>query len=287
VIRLKPADARRLWTLIEPIHDVTYFTPQSRAAFEAAGLRGFWRGYFAGRAAPLGPVGAAPVIAIFYVFAPHIVTRALPDVWTRAEPSAALAARLTGAVEAITAAAAGTPLAGDGAMAEAADLLAKAAAGVETVGRPLSAAIAALPVPDGDTARFWHAATVLREHRGDGHMASLVCAGVNGCEALVWREARNGRPGDMQSTRGWSDEDWAAARASLTDRGWLDATGAITEVGRQEHDRLEDQTDRLAAPPWTALTEQERDRLADLIAPLAKILFDAMPIPGAAVTRPA
>ncbi|GAA0923575.1 hypothetical protein GCM10009558_035600 [Virgisporangium aurantiacum] len=94
MIRLKPADARRLWTLIEPIHDVTYFTPQSRAAFEAAGLRGFWRGYFAGRAAPLGPVGAAPVTAIFYVFAPHMVTRALPDVWTRAEPSAALAARL-------------------------------------------------------------------------------------------------------------------------------------------------------------------------------------------------
>lgn len=286
---MNPADARRLWTLIEPIHDVTYFTPQSRAAFEAAGLRGFWRAYFAGRAAPLGPVGAAPVTAIFYVFAPHLVTRALPDVWTRAEPSAALAARLAGAVEAITAAVAGTPLGGiaaGGPLGEAADLLTKAAAEVETVGRPLSAAIAALPVPDGDAARFWHAATVLREHRGDGHMASLVCAGVNGCEALVWREARTGRPGDMQTTRGWSDEEWAAAKASLADRGWLDAAGAITEVGRREHDRLEEQTDRLAAPPWANLTDRERSRLADLITPLAKILYDAMPIPGA-VTRPA
>jgi hypothetical protein len=286
VILLNPADARRLWTLIEPIHDVTYFTPQSRAAFEAAGLRGFWRGYFAGRAAPLGPVGAAPVTAIFYVFAPHVVARALPDVWTRAEPSAALAARLAGAVEAITDAAAGTPLAENGGMAEAADLMAKAAAEVVTVGRPLSAAIAALPVPDGDTARLWHAATVLREHRGDGHMASLVGAGVDGCEALVWREARNGKPGDMQATRGWSDEEWAAAKASLTDRGWLDADGAITEAGRREHDHLEEQTDRLATPPWSHLTGQERERLADLITPLAKLLYDAMPIPGA-VTRPA
>src|SRR5437588_7370107 len=88
---------RHMWTLFEPIHDVTYFHPAARAAFEEAGLRGFWRGYFAGRAAPLGPVGAAPVIAAFYGFAPRMVTRALPDVWTRATPEAALAARAAGA----------------------------------------------------------------------------------------------------------------------------------------------------------------------------------------------
>ncbi len=277
--------SRHLWSLIEPLHDVTYFSPQTRAAFEAANLRGFWRGYFAGRAAPLGPVGAAPVTAIFYVFAPHMVSRALPDVWTRAEPAAALAARLEGAVEALSAAAAGVGVS-DAAIAEAADLVAAAAAGVQTVGRPLAAANAALPIPDGDLARLWHAATVLREHRGDGHWATLVGAGVDGCEALVWREARNGAPGDLQATRGWSDEEWAAAKARLADRGWLDADGAITEAGRREHDRVEEQTDRLAAAPWDALGEKERTRLGELLTPLSQTLYDAIPNAVVGATRP-
>lgn len=278
--------SRHLWSLIEPLHDVTYFSPQARAAFEAANLRGFWRGYFAGRAAPLGAVGAAPVTAIFYVFAPHMVSRALPDVWTRAEPSAALAARLDGAVEALAAATAAAGL-GDAAVAEAADLVATAAAAVQTVGRPLAAANAALPIPNGDLARLWHATTVLREHRGDGHWATLVGAGVDGCEALVWREARNGTPGDLQATRGWSDEEWAAAKARLVGRGWLSPDGAITEAGRREHDRVEEQTDRLAASPWETLGEKERARLVELLLPLSQTLFDALPNSVVGASRPA
>jgi hypothetical protein len=282
---LKFSEARRLWALIEPIHDVTYFTPQARAAFEAVNLRGFWRGYFAGRSAPLGPVGAAPVIAIFYVFAPRMVTRALPDVWSRATPEAALAVRTAGAVEAIEAATGS----GEAALAlgEAADLLAGATAGVETVGRPLSAAIAALPVPDGVMARLWHYATVLRENRGDGHWATLLCAGVDGCEALVWREAVDGAPGVLQSSRGWTDQEWAAARDRLANRGWLDTDGTITELGRQRHDELEQQTDDLAAAPWARLDEQQRTRLADLLTPLSKTLYDAIPINAMGVPRPA
>ncbi|GIJ65928.1 SCO6745 family protein [Virgisporangium ochraceum] len=277
--------SRRLWALVEPVHDVTYFSPQARAAFEAAGLRGFWRGYFGGRAAPLGPVGAAPVIAIFYVFAPQMVNRALPDVWTRAEPSAALDARLAGAVEALSATAAALGVA-DETIAEAADLVATAAGGVRTVGRPLSAANAALPVPDGDLARLWHAATVLREHRGDGHWASLVAADVDGCEALVWREARNGTVGDLQATRGWTDEEWAAAKARLAGRGWLDADGAITDLGRQEHKQVEEQTDRLSAAPWERLDGRQQDRLVELLTPLSKALYDAIPNSVVGAPRP-
>ena len=70
------AVARHLWQLYEPLHAVTYFAPEARAAFVGAGLRGFWRGYFAGRAAPLGAVPAAPVTALFYSFAPAMVARA-------------------------------------------------------------------------------------------------------------------------------------------------------------------------------------------------------------------
>ncbi|MGH3404121.1 MAG: SCO6745 family protein, partial [Streptosporangiaceae bacterium] len=95
------AAARRMWTLFEPVHVVTYFAPEARQGFEEAGLRGFWRGYFAGRAAPIGAVDAPPVIAAFFSFAPPFVRRALPAVWDMVTPEQALAARTAGAVAAI------------------------------------------------------------------------------------------------------------------------------------------------------------------------------------------
>jgi hypothetical protein len=276
---VEPAEARRLWTFIEPIHDVTYFCPQPRAAFEAANLRGFWRGYFAGRSAPLGAVGAAPVIALFYVFAPHMVTRALPDVWSRASPEAVLRARVEGSVAALSDALPAEAV-GSGSVKAAADLLAEVAAAVDIGGRALAAANAALPVPDDDLARLWHACTVLREHRGDGHMASLLTAGVDGCTALRWRQGHDDGAGDLQSTRGWSDEDWAAAGERLAARGWLDADGSVTPLGRQEHHALEEQTDRLAAPPWAVLEERHRERLVELLAPIRDAVVALLPFPN-------
>src|SRR5262252_5228322 len=125
--------ARRMWTLFEPVHDVTYFASEARAAFEAAGLRGFWRGYFAGRSAPLGPMSAAPVTASFYTFAPAMVSRALPAVWAIASPQHALRAREAGAVAALS-----RMLAGQGdAVRLAADTLAQAAVGLNCSGRVL------------------------------------------------------------------------------------------------------------------------------------------------------
>jgi hypothetical protein len=272
-----PAEARRLWTFIEPIHDVTYFCPQPRAAFEAANLRGLWRGYFAGRSAPLGPVGAAPVIALFYVFAPHMVARALPDVWNRAAPEAVLRARVEGSTAALSDA---LPADAAGSVKAAADLLAEVVAAVDVGGRALAAANAALPVPDGDLARLWHQCTVLREHRGDGHMASLLTAGVDGCAALRWRQGHDDGAGDLRATRGWSDEDWAAAGERLTARGWLDADGAVTPLGRREHAALEEQTDRLAAPPWTVLGERHRERLVEVLAPIRDAVVALLPYPN-------
>jgi len=280
-----PAEARRLWTFIEPIHAVTYFCPQPRAAFEAANLRGFWRGYFAGRSAPLGPVGAAPVIALFYVFAPRMVTRALPDVWTRAEPAAALHARVEGSVTALTDALGDADVAS---VKAAADLLVEVAAAVDIGGRALAAANAALPVPDGDLARLWHASTVLREHRGDGHMALLLTAGVDGCAALRWREACDGDGSSvLQASRGWTDEEWAAAGERLADLGWLDAAGAVTPAGRQRHGELEEQTDRLAAQPWAVLRERHRERLVELLTPITDAVVRVLPFPNpVGVPRP-
>jgi len=281
-----PIEARRLWTYIEPIHDVTYFCPQPRAAFEAVNLRGFWRGYFAGRSAPLGPVDAAPVIAIFFVFAPRQVTRALPDVWSRAEPAAALRARVDGAVAALDDA---LPAELRPSAKAAADLLVEAAAAVDITGRPLAAANAALPMPDGDLARLWQASTVLREHRGDGHMSALLTSGVDGCAALRWRAAYDGEPGRvLQESRAWTDDEWAAAGERLADLGWLDADGTLTPAGRQRHDDLEEQTDRLATQPWTVLTEHHRERLIELLTPVTEAVVRVLPYPNAVgVPRPA
>jgi hypothetical protein len=265
--------ARRMWTLIEPVHAVTYFTPQARAAFEAAGLRGFWRGYFAGRAAPLGAVGAGPVEATFFGFAPAMVRRALPDVWNRATPAAALIARLDGARAALS-----ETLPGDG-PEEAAALLRRAAESAEFPGRPLAAANADLPWPEDPLGTLWHAATLLREHRGDGHVAALLVAGLDGAESLVWRSSLDSAREVLQPARGWTDEQWEAAAARLTARGWLDS-GAATDVARAAHDTVERQTDALAAGPWHALGPDGTATLETLLTPLSEAALRLLPHPN-------
>jgi len=265
--------ARQLWALFEPIHTVTYFAPQCRAVFEEAGLRGFWRGYFAGRAAPLGPVGAEPVRAAFFSFAPSMVQRALPDVWSRATPEAALAARLTGARAALASVFDGAPE-----VAEAADLLRAAAERIDYSGRVLAAANAALPWPDDPVGVLWHACTVLREHRGDGHVAALVTRGLDPVDVLVWRTALGGydRAG-LQPARGWTDDDWSAAERRLTERGWLGDDGAATDPARDAHVEVEAVTDRLAIAAWDGL---DLHRVRTVVQPLTLRAASLLPYPN-------
>ena len=267
---------RQLWQLYEPLHAVTYFAPQARAAYESAGLRGYWRGYFAGRAAALGEAPAGPVTALFFSFAPAMVARALPDVWQRATPAQALAARLDGAVAALRAVLPAEPAR----WAQAADLLAAAAGAAATDGRALGAANAALPAPTDVLSRLWQAATVLREHRGDGHVAALVGAELTGCQALVLRHAVHGGRDQLQPNRGWSDGEWDAAAGELAGRGWLDERGRATATGLEVHRDVETRTDRLAAQPWTALGEADQARLSDLLTPLAAAAATVVPYPN-------
>jgi hypothetical protein len=317
-----------MWTLIEPVHVVTYFAPEARQAFEAAGLRGFWRGYFAGRSAPLGAVDAPVIIAAFCSFAPAFVRRALPAVWELITPAEALRVRQAGAVAAIRAVAgAGIRADSDGAagpdgpagadgpagsagaaLGAAADLLAAAACDLDPTGRPLAAPNAALPVPDEPAARLWHAATVLREHRGDGHVAALVAAGIDGCEALVLRAAVDqaaaaGGPAvsqaagphgpavgraQFQAVRGWTDLDWDAAAGRLRDRGWLDAGLAATAAGMAVHRAVEEATDLAAARPWARLGPERTAELAAALTPVARECARLLPFPNpVGVPRPA
>lgn len=267
--------SRTIWSLFERVHAVTYFAPQARAAYEAAGLRGYWRGYFAGRAAPLGPVGPGPVYAMFFGFHRSMVERAFPDVWRRLAPTGALRARQEGARRALAETLDGVVSAD--ATGEAADLLREAASGLDVAGRPLAAANADLPWPEDSLAVLWHAATVLREHRGDGHVAALVTAGLDGCEALAWRAAVDSDRRVLQPNRGWSDEEWEAAVRRLVDRGWLGVDGSPTPAALAARDQIERTTDELAAAPWRRLGTERTGRLATLLRPIAVAAAQHLP----------
>ena len=292
-----------MWTLFEPVHAVTYFTAEARSAYEQAGLRGFWRGYFAGRAAPLGAAGpavaaptgaasAAVVAASFFNFAPAFVARAIPGVWELITPEEALRVRLGGAAEGL-----GRLLAGrEAEAAAAAGLLWRAIGELDFSGRVLAAANAALPVPPGEDAaaspgsaaavaaaglgRLWQAATLLREHRGDGHFAALAAADIDGCEAVVLRCCLDLRREDMQPVRGWTDEAWDGALSRLAARGWIDADGALTSAGRAAHAAVEDATDRAASRPWARLGPEATAELAAVLTPLARACAAALPYPS-------
>ncbi len=263
--------ARRVWMLFEPVHAVTYFSAEARSAFEEAGLRGFWRGYFAGRAAPLGPVGAGPVTASFFTFAPGMVSRALPAVWDMVPPGDALKVRQAGAVAALRRVLVGH----DDAVSVSADMLASAITGLDCSGRVLAGANAALPVPDEPLARLWHACTVLREHRGDGHFAALVSAGLDGCEANVLRAGLDLPRKTMQPLRGWSDQDWDDAAARLVARGLIGADCKLTPAGAVLRDEAESRTDAAAARPWRD-TEFAAD-LAEVMLPMARACAAELP----------
>ncbi|MFD7451387.1 hypothetical protein [Kitasatospora sp. NPDC059827] len=269
--------ARALWWLFEPVYAVTFLQPESRAAFEAAGLDGGWHGYFAARSAPLGAVGAPPVIAAFFSFAPAAVERALPQVWTRASPERVLAARTEGSAAVLARLLA--PVAPE-LVETAATALEEAVDRADCAGRVLAAANAALPRPmDADVyGRLWHAATVLREHRGDGHVAALVAAGLDGCEAPVLHCATGASRRVLQPLRGWTDEEWEAAAARLVGRGWLTAAGAVTELGRIRHRELEAATDLAAGRVWEHRPDGELDRLSAALRPIAAICRAEMPI---------
>jgi hypothetical protein len=269
--------ARSMWTLFEPIHAVVYFTQEGRSAFERAGLRGFWRGYFAGRAAPLGQASAAVVTASFFGFAPGMVARAIPGIWELISPEEALRTRLAGATGALG------RLLPESDVAGAADLLWRAIGELDCAGRVLAAANAALPVPDdgpSGLAGLWQAATLLREHRGDGHFAALVAAGVDGCESLVLRCGIDLRREDLQPIRGWTDEEWDDARSRLAGRGWMGADGELTVAGREAHAAVEDATDRAAARPWARFGPEASAELAKVLTPIARACASVLPYPS-------
>jgi hypothetical protein len=271
------AVARRMYGLIEPIGLVPYFADESDEALMALGLRNSWDAYFAGRAAPLGAgVPAEVVHAVFYNFAPGEVARHLPKVWDLTTPEAALAARERGCVAGLRRILG--ELADDPGVARAGDLLVKAATSAPVEGRALYAALRALPVPQEPVARLWHAATLLREHRGDGHIVALLAEGIGGTEAHVLHALSAGIPAHEFGRVGHLP---AAQLTAVVDgmraRGLVGADGRLTADGHAAKERVEALTDRLAEAPYHALSPGELDRLTTDLEPISAALEKVFP----------
>lgn len=227
------------WRSIEAIHDVVYFAPDAKERYEAIGLKGYWMGYVASRSAALGTPPPELVIATFHGFAPTMVRRALPDAWSMATRDDILTARFELARDALA------PALESADTAAIAKELTAIVGGLNLAGKPLAAAHAAVPQPDDDAGLLWWAATIIREYRGDCHLAVLTAAGLDGADSNALAVAA-GLAGDHQrKLRGWTEDEWELAIGRLRTRGWVDADGAITEAGRAARTQLEDATDRV------------------------------------------
>lgn len=261
---LHPRAGRRCHNAVNPLHSTVYFSPDYAKELAGIGVEDTSAAYFAGRAAALGAVGPGAVTATFYNFSHELIARHLPAVWDTASPATVLDARMR-AVDATL-----RRLLGDAVtspeMAEAARLALRATEACSRPARPLYAAHADLPVPEEPHLAFWHAATLLREHRGDGHLTALLSAGLDPLEALVSHTAtgKGMSPRWILASRGWRRTDWEAASDRLRERGLLDADGELTAAGTALRADLEEHTDRLDLAPYEHLGEPGVERLTEL-----------------------
>jgi hypothetical protein len=273
----EPRLARRFFDRFEPVHGVTYFAPEARAAFDGLGYRGFWMGYFAARSAPLGKVPPEMVTAIFYNFAPERVAKALPAAWEIAGPEAALQARQESAVAALRR----YGLGADENVTVAAELAGKAARQAPLPGRPLFAANRALPWPDDPLAALWHATTLLREQRGDVHITVLSARGISGRECNVLQTAAGKVPREyMAVARDYDDESWRRHEEQLAERGLVGDDGTLTTAGRELMETVESTTDALSLSVLDVLSDDEVETLFQALTPIARAVVAAGDLPA-------
>ncbi|GGS00456.1 hypothetical protein GCM10010252_43990 [Streptomyces aureoverticillatus] len=278
---LPPRAGRRCHNVLNAFHTPHYFSPDAGRELAVLGITHPKAVNFAIRAAAMGAVGAGTVTAAFYNYKPDVVARFVPGVWRTASPEDVLAARLR-AVDSTLRRLLGDEALASPEMAEAARLALKAAEACSPSGRPLYAAHATLPVPDEPHLAYWHAATLLREHRGDGHLAALLDAELDAVEALVSHTAtgKSMTPKWNLNTRGWTQEDWDAAVERLRGRGLVDDKGELTEAGVALRAAVEERTDRLDRAPYEHLGAAGVARLTELGSAFAGAVVQAGAFPG-------
>jgi hypothetical protein len=265
--------ARTVARLCGTFHNISYYAPEI-AAFKDVGIPRYWHAYFGYRSAPMGRVPASVVIACFYNFAPVRVRSAIPSIWEHVTPDEAMAIRdasVSGALCRVL----GDGVAGDGLMT-AATLARAGIEGCDVVGRPLFAAHTDLPWPEQPHMQLHHACTLWREFRGDGHNIALAAAGIDGIECHVLLGGTgvvNARV--IEKLRGWTIEEWEAARLRLVSRGLLDEHGLCTDRGHECRADIEAHTDRLAGEPLRRLGEDGIRQLIAALDPIVSHLIDS------------
>ena len=275
--------ARAAYETLEPYHVLAYFNPHNEAAQQSVGLDQLGL-YFGGRAAPLGRCTAAVVTAAFYNFNPAYVNHGWNAALTVGLPE--VEAARTAAVDASLRDALGERV-GATEIRSMVSALRVAIGEVSYAGRPLAAAWAFAKWPDEPHLQFWHAISIAREYRGDGHVAALLLAGLSPAEAIVFHEAPHPDPSlrrrtlgrkVSQLTRGWSDEDWDGAAESLRAKGVLDPGGAMSAAGAKLYDELERETDHAAAQFWRKVPDGAA--LLETAKPFVKAVIDTGYLPG-------
>jgi hypothetical protein len=280
--------ARSAHNATNVLHSLIYFVPEAEQQLTSAGLRAGQMCYFASRAAPMGAVGSGVVTATFYNFSPGLVARSIPRAWELASPDAVIDARFAAADAALTRLL-GPDVIASADMITLAALARDAASACSPEGRPLYAGHADLSWPDAPHLVMWHALSLLREHRGDGHTCALAAAGLSGIEALVTHTAtgKGVIPEFARASRGWSAQEWDGAVSGLAARGLLDGQGAPTEAGQALRAQVEDETDRLAAAPWQYLGDQRTEDVVRIGKAMSRAIMaaGAFPREGVFATR--
>lgn len=272
---MDPKDAAKLQRSLDVVHSMTYFVPETEEHLVAVGLRPGRMCYFAGRSAPMGAVAGGVVAATFYNFNPAMVAKHIPRAWTLATPEVVVAARFRSVDAALRRLLGDT--AGSPEITEAAELTRTAAEACTPEGRPLYAAHADLDWPGEPLLDLWHGTSLLREHRGDAHLAALLGGGLSGLEALVTHTA-TGRGFTRQAaqlTRGWTEQEWSAAEDGLRERGLLEGDGTLTGAGTAHRAEVEDVTNRASTAPWDHLGTERSSRLAEIGTGLTRQLLAA------------
>jgi hypothetical protein len=250
---------------INLVHRLVYFVPEAAEEYGALGVHGAG-GYFGSRSAPMGAVPDEVIIATFYNFSPRAVRSSMPGVWATASPESLQEARfrvVSRALERV-----GVDLSQE-AISEARSLIDPVVAALDLAGKPLAAANAAVALPDDPLVALWQQLTVVREWRGDVHIALLVTSELGPCECLVLQVGTGRFPLRLaQATRRWNDAEWDAAVESLRERDWVNTDATITPEGVAARNGLEADTDRLCAPIWRSIGDSGAARLGELIMPI-------------------
>jgi hypothetical protein len=264
--------ARRVWDMVEPIAGNAYFAPEVHGALEKLGYGGGTPGpngihypdgvaYFVSRGACLGPnVPGEVIAAAFGVFKRPMVVAAVTQGWTIADQPAVLAAREEGAVASLRRLIGDAP---DG-LGWATDVLKRMAEAGPAEGRHLHSGLLSLGYPDDPMGAFWRAADLVREHRGDSHIAAWIAADLDACEVGVITDPWRGQAlKTWVRSRGWTEDELDAAIDRLRGRGLLDSDG-ITSAGRALRESIDDATD--------AMEQRMVDALGDDATELFRLL---------------